>query len=308
MKFMEQTIVEVKNLTKKFGQFTAVDNISFQIGEGEVLGFLGPNGAGKTTTIDMLLGLTKPTSGEITIFNLPFEKNRGKILQQMNFSAAYVNLPWRLKVFENLYTFARLYEVEDHKNKVDSLLEEFRIKDLKNKMTNDLSSGQLTSLYLCKAFINNPRLLLLDEPTAFLDPDVADLTRKFILKKVKEDGITVLFTSHNMAEVTEICNRVIFLNHGKIIAEDTPTGLAKKIKFCKVKLLFLINEDKVKILLANYQYKFWQEENEVIIETEEEKIGQLLGRLSLAKLKYSQITIEKPTLEDYFLSVTRKVI
>lgn len=307
---MVDPILSVSNLTKKFssrsGEFTAVDNLSFQIKEGEVLGLLGPNGAGKTTTIDMLLGLTRPTSGEITIFDLSLEKNREQILKQMNFSAAYINLPWRLKVFENLYTFARLYEVEDYKNKVESLLEEFRIKDLKNKMTNDLSSGQLTSLYLCKAFVNNPRLLLLDEPTAFLDPDVADLTRKFILKKVREDKTTVLFTSHNMAEVTTICDRVIFLNHGKKIAEDTPLGLAQKIKTCRVRLLFSVPQDKVVLLLTNYGYKFFQDEKEIILELEEEKIGQLLGRLALAKFKYSQIAIEKPTLDDFFLKMVRE--
>lgn len=307
---MADLILSVSNLTKKFssrvGEFTAVDNLSFEIKEGEILGFLGPNGAGKTTTIDMLLGLTKPTSGEIQIFGLPFEKNRETILKKMNFSAAYINLPWGLKVFENLYTFARLYEVKDYRNKVESLLEEFRIKDLKNKMAKDLSSGQLTSLYLCKAFINNPRLLLLDEPTAFLDPNVADLTRKFILKKVREDKTTVLFTSHNMAEVTEICDRVIFLNHGKIVAEDTPLGLAQKIKTCRVKLLFFMPQGKVALLLTNYAYSFFQDEKEIVVELEEEKIGQLLGRLALAKFKYSQITIEKPTLDDFFLKVVRE--
>src|SRR3989338_910400 len=180
-------VLQVKNLTKKFGSFTAVDNISFDLKEGEILGLLGPNGAGKTTTIDMLLGLTTPTSGNINIFGLPFEENREKILKQMNFSAAYVNLPWRLKVWENLYTFGRLYEVEDYKEKIEILIKEFKLSDLRNNLTDSLSSGQLTRLYLCKAFVNNPRLLLLDEPTAFLDPDVSDLVRKYILNKVKTE-------------------------------------------------------------------------------------------------------------------------
>lgn len=298
-------ILSVSNLTKKFGQFTAVDNISFQIAEGEVLGLLGPNGAGKTTTIDMLLGLTKPTSGEINIFGLPFEQNRVEILKKMNFSASYINLPWRLKLWENLYTFARLYEVDNYRQKVDKLLMDFKIFDLKEKLTDSLSSGQLTSLYLCKAFINNPRLILLDEPTAFLDPDVADLTKKYILKKVKEEKITVLFTSHNMSEVTEICDRVIFLNHGKIVAEDTPIGLAQKIKTSRVKLLFTADVEKVNLLLANYEYQFKTEGREIVVDLEEEKIGQLLGRLALAKQKYSEISIEKPTLEDFFLHATR---
>lgn len=301
-------ILQVKNLTKRFKQFKAVDNISFSLREGEILGLLGPNGAGKTTTIDILLGLTKPTSGEINIFGLPFEENRVKLLKNMNFSAAYVDMPWRLKVKENLYTFARLYEVDDYQEKVDQLLQDFRIFDLREKLNNQLSSGQLARLHLCKAFINSPRLLLLDEPTVFLDPDIADFTRKFILRKVKEWNMSVIFTSHNMAEVTEICDRVIFLHLGKIIAEDTPEGLAKKIKSCRVRLFFVVPKEKVKTLLANYRYHFWEEEKEIVIEEEEEKLGQLLGRLSLARLKYSQITIEKPTLEDFFLYVARKKI
>jgi ABC-2 type transport system ATP-binding protein len=298
-------VLEVVGLTKKFGKFTAVNNVSFSIKEGEILGLLGPNGAGKTTTIDMLLGLIKPTYGTINIFDLPLEENRGKILKNMNFSAAYVNLPWRLRVWENLYTFARLYEVDDFPKKVDKLLTEFKIKDLKNRMTDSLSSGQLTRLYLCKAFINDPRLLLLDEPTAFLDPDVADLTRKYIVDKVKRTKSSVLFTSHNMAEVTEICDRVIFLKHGRIIVQDTPAGLAKKIKFCRVRLLFIKDKEKINPFLKEYKYNFSWHDKELTVEIKEESVGQLLGRLSLAKLKYTQITIEKPTLEDFFLEVIR---
>lgn len=299
-------VLEVKNLTKKFGRFTAVKDVSFSLKEGEILGLLGPNGAGKTTTIDMLLGLIKPTAGTINIFGEPFEENRSELLKQMNFSAAYVNLPWRLKVWENLYTFARLYEVDNFPEKVDRLLNEFKIKNLKDRMTDSLSSGQLTRLYLCKAFINDPKLLLLDEPTAFLDPDVADLTRKYIVDKVKRTRSSVLFTSHNMAEVTEICDRVIFLNHGKIVAHDTPSGLAKKIKYCRVKLLFpTLKKESVKNLLVNYQYQFKWNNSEVSVEVPEEKVGQMLGRISLARLKYTQITIEKPTLEDFFLEVIR---
>lgn len=301
-------ILKVKNLTKRFNKFTAVDNISFELREGEILGLLGPNGAGKTTTIDMLLGLTKPTTGEIEMFGLPFEKNREKILQQMNFSAAYVNLPWRLKVWENLYTFARLYEVDNYKEKVEKLMEELKIKEYRNYLTEALSSGQLTRLYLCKAFVNEPKLLLLDEPTAFLDPDFADLTRKLILERVARLKTSVLFTSHNMAEVTEICDRVIFLNHGKIVAEDTPAGLARKIESCRVKLLFLDNKEKIEKLLTNYKYKFQWADKELFVDVKEENVGQLLGRFSLAKLKYSQITIEKPTLEDFFINVVRQKV
>lgn len=301
-------VLEVKNLVKKFGPFTAVNNISFEIKEGEILGLLGPNGAGKTTTIDMLLGLTTPTSGIMDFFGLPFEKNRVEILKKMNFSAAYINLPWSLTVLENLYTFARLYEVDDFKNKIKDLMVEFQLTDLKDKRVDELSSGQAAKLYLCKSFVNNPRLLLLDEPTAFLDPDIADTIRKIILKRVEKENMSILFTSHNMAEITEICDRVIFLSHGKIIAEDTPEELAQKIKFCKVRLSFSIDNDKVKILLDNYKYNYSLENKETVISLDESKVGQLLGRLSLAKLKYSQITIDKPTLEDFFIKIAREKI
>ena len=305
-------ILQVKNLTKKFGPpaggFTAVDNISFDLKEGEILGFLGPNGAGKTTTIDMLLGLTTPTSGSINMFGLPFEQNRVSILKRMNFSASYINMPWLLTVLENLYTFARLYEVDNYKEKVKKLMEEFQLTNLKDKLLNDLSSGQLTKLYLCKAFLNDPKLLLLDEPTAFLDPDIADVIRKLILERVKNENMSILFTSHNMAEITEICDRVIFLSHGKIIAEDTPEELAQKIKFCKVRLLFAVENEKVKILLDNYKYNYIIENKITVISIDEYQVGQLLGRLSLAKLKYTQITIDKPTLEDFFIKVAREKI
>lgn len=301
-------VLRVKNLTKKFGTFTAVNNISFDLKEGEILGLLGPNGAGKTTTIDMLLGLTTPTSGSMDFFGLPFEQNRVSILKRMNFSAAYINLPWSLTVTENLYTFARLYEVESYKKKAQDLMEEFQLIELKDKRVDELSSGQAAKLYLCKAFVNSPRLLLLDEPTAFLDPDIADIIRKIILKRVEKENMSILFTSHNMAEITEICDRVIFLSRGKIIAEDTPEELAQKIKFCKVRLLFTVENNKVKTLLDNYQYKYIADNKETVISLDEHNVGQLLGRLSMAKLKYSQITIDKPTLEDFFIKIAREKI
>lgn len=151
-------------------------------------------------------------------------------------------------------------------------------------------------------------MLLLDEPTAFLDPDIADIIRKIILNRVKNENTSILFTSHNMTEITELCDRVIFLSHGKIIAEDTPEELAQKIKFCKVRLLFAVENNKVKTLLENYKYSYFIENKEIVISLDEYKVGQLLGRLSLAKLKYSQITIDKPTLEDFFIKIAREKI
>lgn len=302
---MYAKIVEINHLTKKFGRFTAVNDISFSIEEGEIVGLLGPNGAGKTTTIDMLLGILKPTSGTIRIFGKPFEENRQSILKEMNFSAAYINLPWKMKIWENLYTFGRLYEVKDYKAKSEKLMEEFILTDLRNKFIKDLSSGQQARVYLCKAFINDPRLLLLDEPTAFMDPDVADTLRKLILQKVKENNTSVIFTSHNMAEVTDLCDRVIFLNSGKIVAEDTPVALAKKIGSCNVHLMITDGQKRTLSFCENEKIHALAEGKYVNVELKEKEIASFLSKLGDLGVDYDEISIDKPTLEDFFLKIAR---
>jgi ABC-2 type transport system ATP-binding protein len=221
-------IIEVKNLVKKFGIFEAVKGISFHVEEGTITGFLGPNGAGKTTTIQMLLDIITPTSGEISIFGKTYKNDRTAILSKLNFSSPYVAMPGSLKVWENLYTFARLYGVKNVKEKVKEVASFFEIEKMMDKMTASLSTGQLTRMNLTKALMNDPKLLLLDEPTASLDPDIADKTRILLRKIQKERGITILYTSHNMEEVEEICDRVIFVNQGQIKDEGTPEELIKK--------------------------------------------------------------------------------
>lgn len=222
------SIVEVKNLAKTFGKTPAVKGISFDVYEGEICGLLGPNGAGKTTTIQMLLDLITPTSGEIKIFGKHMKGHREEIISAMNFSSPYVSLPGNLRVIENLKTFARLYGVKDINGKIAELADFFDIKDFMGKMTSSLSTGQLTRLNLAKALLNDPKLLLLDEPTSSLDPDIADRTRKMLLKIRAEKGVTMLYTSHNMEEVEEICDRVIFIQHGKLKDQGTPNELIKK--------------------------------------------------------------------------------
>lgn len=222
------SLLKVSHLTKVFKETKVVNDVSFEMSEGEILGFLGPNGAGKTTTIQMILDLIQPTSGKVEIFGKEMHANKGEILQQVNFSSAYVSLPTNLTVKENLYTFARLYGVKNYKEKVSELVEFFDISPFFTKLYGSLSSGQATRVNLAKSLVNSPRLLFLDEPTSSLDPDIADRIRKFLKKIQKENNITILYTTHNMSEVEELCSRVIFINEGKIITEGTPQKLIKE--------------------------------------------------------------------------------
>ncbi len=230
---MSEVVVEVKNLTKKFGSgkshFTAVDDLSFEVREGEILGLLGPNGAGKTTTILMLLDILRPTSGEIRIFGLNHHENHTEVMSGLNFSSTYVKMPGKLTVEENLYVFSLLFNVVNPKERVAEVLSKLRCLDLAKKWYSTLSSGQRTRVGLAKSLLNNPRLLLLDEPTASLDPDIADTTRQLIKELALWQKTTVIFTSHNMAEVQEICDRVVFINHGRIVAGGTPLEVTRTI-------------------------------------------------------------------------------
>lgn len=302
---MSDIILEVLNLTKRFGDFTAVNNISFSIKEGEIVGLLGPNGAGKTTTLAMILGTIAPTSGSITVFGLDFFKNREEILQQMNYSSAYIRAPWRLKAWEHLYVFALLYQVENPGRRIDEMLQVFALSDQINTLAGDLSSGNMARLNLAKAFINNPRLVLLDEPTSSLDPDVADHVRDFIKKSRETFHTTILITSHNMAEIEELCDRVIFMNHGNIVVEDTPEGLARKIKKTRVRLMIRDGQKRTIAYCRRHKLPISVSDRYVVIQTDESEVAALLNGLATGGVSYSEISIDKPTLEDFFLSEVR---
>lgn len=236
---MFENIVEVRNLRKEFAGTTAVKDISFIVNRGEIFGLLGPNGAGKTTTIHMMLGLTRPSSGEITIFGKELEKHRVEILQRCNFASAYVYLPWNLKVWENLFIFAEIYGIKNRKEKIEYLLELFEIVHLRNHITGTLSAGEQTRLNLCKAFLNDPDVLLLDEPTASLDPDLADKVRKILRQLQSERSITVINTSHNMLDVTELCDRIMFVHHGSVIAEGRAEELMQRFGGASLEEVFI---------------------------------------------------------------------
>ena len=305
---MFNKVLEVKNLTKIFGKVCAVDNISFSIREGEILGLLGPNGAGKTTTIQMLLGALTPSSGEMNFFGKEFNKNREEILNKINFCSSYISLPWKLTVNENLDIMARLYGVKDRKKRIDKLTEVFDIKDFRNKAVSTLSAGQTMRVTLAKAFINFPKLILLDEPTSSLDPEIAEKVRTFLKSEQKNFKVSMLLTSHNMAEVESMCDRVIFLNKGKIIAEDTPVNLAKNIEISRVDLIVDKNIDRVLEICTENKWEVGVDKPHIKVELKEKEIPKLLTTLNDEKVIYSEISIEKPDLEDYFLEMAKRGI
>lgn len=300
-------VLEVKNLTKKFGKFTAVNKISFSLRKGEILGLLGPNGAGKTTTIQMLLGLTTPSSGSVLYFGRDSETNKQESLSRINFTSAFNTLQNRITVLQNLLVFAGLYGVKDAKDKIMKLVEYFEIMHLLNERFKDLSTGQKTRINFIKALLNDPEIILMDEPTASLDPDIADKTLALIedLKKTRKS--TILYTSHDMREVSRICDRVIFLNHGKIAAVDTPLNLTKKIEITTLRLTY-DSDKKVleKYLMDNELEYIFQDKNVVLIKTREKMVPKIIYGVTNHDIWITDIEIEKPTLEDVFLQISRE--
>jgi len=214
--------IEIKNLSKKFNEVYAVKNVNFTIGTNKTIGLLGPNGCGKTTSIGMMLGLIKPTTGDIIIQNKninTFERN--KLLSIMNFASPYVELPKKLSVKQNLQIYGRLYGVKDLSLRIDELAEDLNLKDFINKKTGELSSGQKNRVSLAKSLINKPEILLLDEPTASLDPDIGDYVRSYVQSYKSKNKVTILLASHNMAEVERLCDSIIMMKKGKIIDQGT---------------------------------------------------------------------------------------
>ena len=220
--------VEVINLKKTYGSKLAVNNINFKIKENEILGLLGPNGCGKTTTIGMILGLLKPSSGEILIEGMKIEENRINILEKINFISPYIELPKKLTVKQNLIVYGKLYSIKDLNNRIEYLVNKLRLEDLLNRITGELSSGQKNRISLAKALINEPSVLLLDEPTASLDPEIGDFVRTFLEDYVKEKKISILLASHNMNEVTRLCSSILMMKEGNIIDRGKPGELIKK--------------------------------------------------------------------------------
>ena len=220
--------IEVINLSKSYKSKQAVKNISFKINENEIVGLLGPNGCGKTTTIGMMLGLLKPTNGQVLINGMDIEKNKISLLHKMNFISPYIELPKKLTVRQNLVVYGKLYNVRNLNEQIDYLSNKLRLNKLLNNITGELSSGQKNRVSLAKALINNPAVLLLDEPTASLDPETGDFVRTFLENYKKENKISVLLASHNMDEVKRLCNSVLMMKGGIIVDKGSPDHLIKK--------------------------------------------------------------------------------
>ena len=232
-------LVEVKNLKKNYSSKEAVKGISFNIKENEILGLLGPNGSGKTTTIGMLLGLLKPSAGEIKINKMSFENNRIEILEKINFISPYIELPKKLTVKQNLTVYGKLYNIKKLKDRIEYLTEKLRLHDLLNRITGELSSGQKNRASLAKALINKPSVLFLDEPTASLDPEIGDFVRTFLEEYKQENKISILLASHNMNEVSRLCKSVLMMKNGEIIDQGSPLSLINKHGRANLEEVFL---------------------------------------------------------------------
>jgi ABC-2 type transport system ATP-binding protein len=236
---MGTPVLAVTDLVKEFGSVRPVNGVSFELRRGEILGLLGANGAGKTTMINMILGIVTPTAGSIHVFGRDLARERIAILRRMSFCSTYTQLPGNLRVWQNLTVFGKIYRVPNLKQRIDEVLELLEIAHLKDRVSGNLSAGESTRLNLCKALLNRPELLLLDEPTASLDPDIADKVRKVTKRIREEDGTSILYTSHNMRDVEEVCDRILFMHQGRVLFAGTAAEILRHFKEDSLESLFI---------------------------------------------------------------------
>lgn len=299
------TILEVKNLKKTFKKSEIIKGLTFDMQEGEILGILGPNGAGKTTTLQMLLGILTPTTGTIKIFDKDLSVHKSEILEKMNFSSTYVDMPWRLTVKENLEWSAWLYEISDRRKRLNQIKELFRLEKQWNQPISALSAGQKTRVNLARSMINFPSILLLDEPTASLDPEVATYIREFFANQRKTYNKSIILTSHNMSEVESLCDRVLILKDGMIVGNDTPANLAKKIEYSHLRLRVTKNVAELDKLISLRKLESVCEDKQYTITIKETLLPLFLYEITKKNVGYTEISIDKPNLEDYFMKVAR---
>jgi ABC-2 type transport system ATP-binding protein len=294
-------ILEVEGLTKRFGAFHAVDDISFRLGKGRVLGLLGPNGAGKTTTIHMLVGLTLPDGGRISYFGQDLHRHRRACLQRINFTSSFNTLQGRISVWENLRVFADLYSVKEPAKRVHELAEAFDIVELLPQRFLTLSAGQKTRVNLVKCLLNDPEIVLMDEPTASLDPDIADRTMAILESLKASREVSMVYTSHQMDEVARICDEVIFMDRGRIVAQDSPGELTKRIATAQLRVVFSGDGSHIRRHLPEATVQG----NVVTVSTEEALIPRAILALNAAGVTITDLDVKKPSLEDVFLQIAR---
>lgn len=305
-------ILEVQNLSKTFTSgwwwrkryYAAVKQVSFDLQAGEILGILGPNGAGKTTIINMLIGITIPSAGEIKYFGqVVTQKNFHEVLRKIAYSSTYYKLPSKLTVYENLKFYALMYAPERVAAAIANVVEKFNLQLLLLKQFGTLSAGQMSRVLIAKNFIYNPEIMLLDEPTAALDPKSAREIRQEIMQIRERFNTAIMITSHNMVEVTELCDRVVVLKDGAVLEIDTPELLAKRLNIAYLNLWISKNSDQLEQLLAQNNLVYTKIGHEFEIKIIETEIASFLAELHTRQISFIDIAITKPSLEDYFVQI-----
>lgn len=302
---MSEAIVEVRQLTKVFTPLfsppvTAVDSFSCTIHSGEIVGLLGVNGAGKTTLLQMLMGTLLPTAGTMRYFGQDLSEHRSEILERIGFSASYSNLPWGMRVREILSFCAYLYTLSDRTAAIATVADQFDLTELLEKRINQLSSGQLARVSLAKAFLNQPELLILDEPTNYLDPQATQTIHRYILDQKHARQMTVLLTSHNMQEVSSLCDRVMIMHQGKNILMGKPKTIIAKYFNYQVVFTQVQPTAKHQAILTATGLPFELKRHQARVSLAEKKIGALIQQVTLAGLDYHNLVIIKPSLEAVF--------
>jgi ABC-2 type transport system ATP-binding protein len=303
---MPEHLLEVQDLTKSFGALKALKGISFAVPKGAIIGLLGPNGAGKTTCIDILLGAPTPDAGTVMYFGRDFFAHRQASLSRINFASAYHNLQNRISVRQNLLVFANLYEVAEPRKMIDRMAEYFEILGIMDRRFGDLSAGQRTRVSLIKSLLNNPELVLMDEPTASLDPDIADKTLALIEELRQERQISILFTSHRMDEVNRLCDEVIFLDRGEVVSKGRPADLTAAIPEAEIRLTIQGSTEAVQRYLVEHGIAYRVEGNALLLTALESELGQLIHDIHQLSDAITGLDVKKSDLEDVFLSIARR--
>lgn len=295
-----------KVFTSKKGDLMAVSDLSFTISPGEIVGLLGINGAGKSTTIQMLLGTLTPTSGTIHYGGLNLQQHRAEILERVGFVDGYSRMPGDLTVWENLNFYGSLYSMPSalRHRRIGETLELFGCEQLRVRKCNTLSAGQATRVALVRAFMMHPTTVLLDEPTASLDPDICSDIRAFLIRQKREHNVAMLYTSHNMAEVAEVCDRVIFLKGGAIVEEDTPHNLTKKVALSTLRLR--VPHSKDRFLLYKLGNDVREDGEWIELRLPHEQIAVALQEITRRGINFSDLEVVKPSLEDFFIKIARQ--